>query len=327
MLPGGLRRTAGLLPAGSARALCRGATGRGFVWKTPTSPRPRERATGTAGAKWEAFARTIGAATLPADPEALAAFVEHLAGADAKPATLRAALAAVSAAHRLAGAPTNPTAAADVRAAVKRAVRDHRDAGGTVRQSTGITAAAVARIEATAYQPRPRGRGMESPAVAKARADLEIALIRTMRDCLARVSEAASFTWRQIERRPDGSATITFRRAKTDADTTAYLPPATVAALDAIRHSAADTATLFESSASRIKARIKAAAKAAGLEGVSSHGCRIGMAQDLARAKGIEMSAIMQAGSWRSETTVARYTTRETAARGAVARFYEQEAQ
>ena len=78
---------------------------------------------------------------------------------------------------------------------------------------------------------------------------------------------------------------------------------------------------MFGLSVSRIKQRIKAA----GLEGVSSHGCRIGMAQDLARAKGIEMPAIMQAGGWRSETTVARYTARETAARGAVARFYEQE--
>ena len=37
------------------------------------------------------------------------------------------------------------------------------------------------------------------------------------------------------------------------------------------------------------------------------------------------MPAIMQAGGWRSETTVARYTARETAARGTVARFYEQE--
>ena len=81
-----------------------------------------------------------------------------------------------------------------MRAAVKRAVRDCRDAGGTVRQSTGISAAAVARIEATACRPRPRGRGFGSPPVAKARADLEIAIIRTMRDTLARISEAASFT-------------------------------------------------------------------------------------------------------------------------------------
>ena len=184
-----------------------------------------------------------------------------------------------------------------------------------------------ARIEATAYRPRPRGRGMESPATAKARADVEIALIRTMRDTLARVSEAAAFTWQQTERRPDGSATITFRRPKTDADTTAYLAPITVAALDAIRRGAADTAPLFGLSDGQIKRRIQAAAKAAGLEGVSNHGCRIGTAQDLARSKGIEMPAIMQAGGWRSETTVARYTARESAARGAVARFYEQEAE
>ena len=275
--------------------------------------------------KWEAFAGTVGAVTLPADPANVAAFVESLAAAGARPSTVRAALAAVSAAHRLAGAPTNPTASADVRAAVKRAVRDYRDAGGAVRQSTGITAAAVARIEATAYRPRPRGNGIEKPATAKARADLDLAIVRTMRDALARVSEAASWTWQQIERHPDGSATITFRRPKTDADATAYLSAATVAALDRVRRGAPDTAPLFGLSTSGIKRRIAGVAKAAGLEGVSSHGCRIGMAQDLARAKGIEMPAIMQAGGWRSETTVARYTARETAARGAVARFYEQE--
>ena len=278
--------------------------------------------------KWEAFAGTISAVTLPADPANVAAFVESLAAAGARPSTVRAALAAVSAAHRLAGAPTNPTASPDVRAAVTRAVRDYRDAGGAVRQSTGITAADVARIEATAYQPRPRGargKGKEKPATAKARAELDIAIIRTMRDTLARVSEAAGFTWQQIERRPDGSATITFRRPKTDTDSAAYLGPATVAALDKVRRGAPGTAPLFGLSASQINVRIKAAAKAAGLEGVSSHGCRIGMAQDLARTKGVEMPAIMQAGGWRSETTVARYTARETAARGAVARFYEQE--
>ena len=97
------------------------------------------------------------------------------------------------------------------------------------------------------------------------------------------------------------------------------------AALVESRQGAPDTAPLLGLSASQIKRRIAAAAKAAGLEGVASHGCRIGMAQDLARAKGIEMPAIMQAGGWKSETTVARYTARETAARGAVARFYEQE--
>ena len=81
-------------------------------------------------------------------------------------------------------------------------------------------------------------------------------LSNRLADLAARTGEAARrlALWQQIERRPDGSATITFRRPKTDADTTAYLAPATVAALDKIRHGAADTATLFNASASRIKA-------------------------------------------------------------------------
>ena len=46
------------------------------------------------------------------------------------------------------------------------------------------------------------------------------------------------------------------------------------------------------------------------------------MAQDLARTKGIEMPAIMQAGGWRSESTVAGTPP---ARPPTVARFYEQE--
>ena len=181
--------------------------------------------------KWEAFALEHGATLFPATPEALAAFVEHLAAAGAKPSTIQTDLAGVSAAHRLTGITPNPATTADVRAAYQLANRGFRDAGGTVRQSAGITDEDMARIEEAAYRPRPRGKGFEPPATAKARAELDIAIIRTMRDTLARVSEAAAFTWGQIERRPDGSATITFRRPKTDADTTAYLAPATVAAL------------------------------------------------------------------------------------------------
>ena len=274
--------------------------------------------------KWESFATGHGATLFPADPEALAAFVEHLAAAGAKPSTIQTDLAGVSAAHQLAGVTPNPATSADVRAACQLANRGFRKAGGTVRQSIGITDEVMPRIEEAAHRPRPRGNGVEPPATAKARAELDIAIIRTMRDTLARVGEAAAFTWGQIERRPDGSATITFRRPKTDADTTAFLARATVAALDAIRKGAADNEPVFGLSKNRIKSRITDAAKAAGLDGISSHGCRIGMAQDLARTKGIEMAAIMQAGGWRSETTVARYIARENAARGAVARFYAQ---
>ena len=94
-------------------------------------------------------------------------------------------------------------------------------------------------------------------------------------------------------------------------------------ALDAIRPADAEQdATLFGLKQTMLKRRIKAACKAAGIDGASSHGCRVGMAQDLARTAGVDMPAIMQAGGWRTEKMVARYTAREQAARGVVARFY-----
>ena len=211
-----------------------------------------------------------------------------------------------------------------VRRTVQAIERNHRDDGGTVKQSAGITADVLARIEATAHRPRKRGRGIESDASAAARARLDVAIVRVMRDTLARVSEAASMTWGQIERQPDGVGTIAFRRPKTDSDTTAYLSPSTIAALDAIRPAdAGQDTTLFGLKPAMLKRRIKAACKAAGIDGASSHGCRVGMAQDLARTAGVDMPAIMQAGGWRTEKMVARYTAREQAARGAVARFYE----
>ena len=81
----------------------------------------------------------------------------------------------------------------------------------------------------------------------------------------------------------DGSATLTFRRPKTDTDTTAYLSPATAAALAASRPP------------------------------------NVVAGDRVARE---EIPTIMQAGGWKNERMVARYTARERAGRGAVARFY-----
>ena len=66
--------------------------------------------------------------------------------------------------------------------------------------------------------------------------------------------------------------------------------------------------------------RVTAAAKDAGLgEGFSG---RVGMAQDLA-ATGVELPALMTAGRWKSSRMPARYTERQAAGRGAVARYYQ----
>ena len=68
-----------------------------------------------------------------------------------------------------------------------------------------------------------------------------------------------------------------------------------------------------------------AAAKAAGLgEGFTGHSGRVGMAQDLA-ATGVELSALMTAGRWKSSTMPARYTECQAADRGAVARYCQEQ--
>ena len=64
-----------------------------------------------------------------------------------------------------------------------------------------------------------------------------------------------------------------------------------------------------------------AAAVHAGLgDGFTGH---VGMAQDLARS-GVELPALMTASRWKSSRMPARYTEREAAHRGAVARYYQE---
>ena len=74
---------------------------------------------------------------------------------------------------------------------------------------------------------------------------------------------------------------------------------------------------VFGLSPQQIGRRVTAAAKAAGLgEGFSG---RVGMAQDLA-STGTEMPALMTAGRWTNSKMPARYTERQAAGRGALAK-------
>ena len=57
------------------------------------------------------------------------------------------------------------------------------------------------------------------------------------------------------------------------------------------------------------------------LEGQRSRS--VGMAQDLA-ASGVELPELMTAGRWKSARMPARYTERQSAGRGAVARYYQE---
>ena len=153
-----------------------------------------------------------------------------------------------------------------------------------------------------------------------------MALICLMRDALLRVSEAAALTWSDLEAEADGTGRLLIRRSKTDtegAGAVAFVSASTMAKLRLIRSGTLETDSIFGLRPNQIALRIKKAAQTAGLgDGFSGHSPRVGMARDLARA-GIELPSLMTAGRWRTASMPAHYIRNETAAKGAVARFYD----
>ena len=159
------------------------------------------------------------------------------------------------------------------------------------------------------------------------------ALIASAYDSLGRRSALTALNVRHTEPAEDGTATALIVASKTDqdgegaivfvsADTmhriAAWIDAAGLEAADPLfvplgraakgeRLSAPDVARIF-----------KRRATTAGVpaEAISGHNARVGAAQDM-RASGIDNGAIMQAGRWRSERMVTRYTERLGARYGA----------
>ena len=264
-----------------------------------------------------------GIRALPADPAQVAAYLaERIEEHGHKPATLRAAAAAIAFVHRAAGQ-DDPCASPEVKRTLRSATRK---AGKGQKQAEALTAEAVNAIRSSACKPR-RGRGgrFESQETARCRGNLDIALISLMRDAMLRVSEAAVLTWGDIVTESDGTGRLLIQRSKTDAEgegAIAFLSTPTMAALGLICRAKVAKDSVFGLRPNQISRRIKQAAQAAGLgDGFSGNSPRVGMARDLARA-GIELPSLMNAGRWRTPAMPAHYTRNETAGKGAVAQFH-----
>ena len=272
---------------------------------------------------FEAWAQGRGALAMPASPPLVAAYLAHLAEERRlSVATIRLHKSALAAVHKAAGH-HDPTDNEPVKQIMKGIARAH---GKAQRQAKPLTAEALAAVKATAGIKRPfggRGNGLESAERAGWRARVDLALLATLRDGLLRRSD--------IEFREDGTALITLRRSKTDQEAEGvilYVGREAAQALLAIRPAAEpldQKASVFGMTARHIGNRIKAAAMAAGLgEGFTGHSGRVGMAQDLVKS-GVELPALMTAGRWKSSKMPARYTERQAADRGAVARYYQED--
>ena len=269
-----------------------------------------------------------GLEALPATPDTVAAYLAHLAAAGKMVSTIRGARAGIADAHRQAGHENAASHAGVLLVVAGMARLDLRPQ----TQARPLTAEALAAIRATACTPRRCGgrwaARLESAPDAERRGRLDIAIASTLRDALLRVSEAAALRWGDVELVADGTARVLVTRSKSDPEgkgAALFLGPFAVLDLLAIRPDAAvidAESSVFGLSASQLGRRIRRAAQAAGLgDGYSGHSGRVGMAQDLS-ASGVQLPALMQAGRWKSSAMPARYTERQAADRGAVAKYY-----
>ena len=198
---------------------------------------------------------------MPPDEGALLAHVKALADAGASLSRIRLLAAALEKAGAYAGiAKCVPPS---VRMAIGALAAKRGRSGAEPKQATGVRADALLSVAMAAQRPRPRGRGVESDALAERRAALDVAIVLVMRDGLLRVSECAALRWTDISVNSDKSATAVVRRSKTKSTTTAYFAPATVAALLAAKVGD-DEPRVTPLSPRQIARRFKAACEAAG---------------------------------------------------------------
>ena len=248
---------------------------------------------------------------------ALCDYLVHLAEEGRRMATIRQARAAIIKGAQLAGWPRpGGSGVAETMLGLGHILK------GPQKQAAPLSAEALAAIRATAFTPRrTRGGHTETAEYAPRRGLVDVALASVMRDGLLRVSEAAALGWGDVELAGDGSGRIRIPESKTDQEAEGvvlYLGPAAVEALLAIRPEEAviDAVTpVFNLHPDTIRRRLQQAARAAGLPSwrdITGHSGRVGMAQGLSSA-----------GRWKSPRMPARYTERQAAGRGAVARYYQ----
>lgn len=278
-----------------------------------------QRAYATDSRAFAAWCAGHGIATLPASPDAVAAYLRAESDSGKAVATVRRRAATISRMHKAAEL-TNPCASELVRLALKGIARSR---GTDQKQAAGLTERDTLTIRARL------GEGIKDAR--------NLALVLAGRDLLARASELVGLTVADVTKADDG-ALVRMRRAKTSTDSHAYYLGTEAAQAVAVwlDRAGITEGPIFQSltKAGRTTGRalttrdvrriLKAVAIAARLEhgaSISGHSLRVGMAQDLVAAD-LDVASVMQAGGWATPRMVARYSEKLTARRGAVARYY-----
>ena len=259
-----------------------------------------------------------------------AAMAEHLRWLQDSGYAYSTATQAVSAVRRHVRAGGRPDPTGELTgAALKRFRRVAPDRGWG--QAQGLTVADVNAILDTVHRRRryPGSGRTESAARAARRGPEDAAIVSVLFQGGLRRSEAAALRWRDVFKGREGGVLIRVRRSKTNPDgrpDLRFLKDRCAEAVLRLRAERGGAERPRERvfgglRGESIAKRLRAAARAAGIEGrITGHSGRVGLAAELT-ARGAPLQAVMLAGNWKSPTMVAHYSAAARAERGAVAKY------
>lgn len=267
-------------------------------------------------AMWATWATVNQRRILPADPASVANFIARLAELGHSTQTILGHLKGIVTYHALLGLDSPVTN--QVTKVVQAIQRLHGRLG---KQAHGLSRQDVKAIEQTVFTPLRR----ETPEQTRERGLKIIALVKLMRDCLLRRSEAASATWADISPYDDGAGVLFIKASKKDRvgkGDAQYVSQETMDALSLIRTGASDADTIFGWTADQISYRITQTMHLAVLNGkFSTHSMRRGMAQELTNAN-VTIDELKEGGRWDDDTIAVRYGLPDDPKKGAVAHYH-----
>jgi len=254
------------------------------------------------------FSENLKKTSLPADSDNVTQYIRQLSGGQLKSASIRIAVASISAIHRL-NQLTDPTIHPEVKIELRRM---HRKLGRASKQALGINIETlndmIAKTDSTLIGLRDR------------------ALLLTAYNGMCRRSELVDLRVEDISRGIDDQIKIRLRRSKNDQEGMGrwlHLKAETQAAIiDWLNRSGIETGKLFRGipkgnkvsdglSAAQINRIFKKLARKSKIlpeivKQISGHSMRVGAAQDLL-IRGASLPIIMNRGRWSKSETVMRY--------------------
>ena len=251
-------------------------------------------------------------APLDASPEQVGAYLQERAKRG-KLSTVKLSASAIAAAYRITGRldPTMKRVIAEARRGIEQ--QKETEPGWSPRHAAAIDRATAVALMRAASRPQRRARGREKAATAAGRGRRDAVIIALAFCAGLRRSEIAALVWGDItpSARDDGlevHVRVSKANSRLDEGDFRRLDGEFAQGVKELRRATGPQKTdrVVPLCAHQINHRVQVLADELGLEGVSTHSGRRGLAFELLRS-GRSKTAVQAAGGWRSAAMVRHY--------------------